>query len=611
MGSKKRPKLIKGMPSAVVLSILIHGALFLLAGMLVVFTVVKKEEKKFVPPKAVERPKMKLRKPKVKVKKSAKPKPTTRIVTKVNRASMPNIQLPEMSGMTDGLAGGIEGFNLMPDFGEVSIMGSGHSIGNDFAGKFYDFKRDRSGRPIPYSLDAYRDIVRKFIKSGWKTSVLSRYYQSPNRLYATTFMIPPVLSSIAPSAFGEHTEGNYWMVHYKGQLVHKEGITFRFVASGDEILVVRVNGEIVMGVAWLSDESQILGDIWSSSSADSRKYWMGNNTAVIGDWITLEPGVPLDMEVIMADDGGQACLMLAVEEEGVEYERRVRGGPIFPVFKTAEPSHELLDAIYKNLVRGDVCLTNGPVFCDYDSRRGSAIPVSKGIAPPAAVPAEPDSILRTWTSMDGKTMEGELVTVIADKVVLKTAQGKQRKVPLAQLSAEDREYIELTRPPEFDISFGRQVNPVFSILEGSASGLTVAYDYRAKVKLEQKSTGSYNHELYVEFFAIGGEIHGDQYILLDRQKSHFMPSKENQRSHHFSGKSVELPNFTLDDIHRGIKESGYLVTVTDSRGKIIQHSASSKRLLKNLENLKNLPVGAYMDEYCIRVFPTGPKATRY
>lgn len=37
------------MPSAVLLSIVAHAALFLLAGMLVVFPVVKKEEKKLVP----------------------------------------------------------------------------------------------------------------------------------------------------------------------------------------------------------------------------------------------------------------------------------------------------------------------------------------------------------------------------------------------------------------------------------------------------------------------------------------------------------------------------------------------------------------------------------
>jgi len=54
----------------------------------VVFNVLKKEEKKFVPPKPVDRPKMKLKKPKVKIKKNSKPKSTTRIVTKVKRASM-------------------------------------------------------------------------------------------------------------------------------------------------------------------------------------------------------------------------------------------------------------------------------------------------------------------------------------------------------------------------------------------------------------------------------------------------------------------------------------------------------------------------------------------
>lgn len=44
-GSGKNRKVVKGMPSAVVLSIVIHAALFMLAGMLVIFTVVKKEDK--------------------------------------------------------------------------------------------------------------------------------------------------------------------------------------------------------------------------------------------------------------------------------------------------------------------------------------------------------------------------------------------------------------------------------------------------------------------------------------------------------------------------------------------------------------------------------------
>jgi hypothetical protein len=97
---------VKGAPSGLVISLLVHAAAFMLAGLLVVFNVVNKEEKKFVPPKPVDRPKMKLKKPKVKVKKNAKPKSSERIVTKVTKANMPDIQLPELSGIGDGIGAG-------------------------------------------------------------------------------------------------------------------------------------------------------------------------------------------------------------------------------------------------------------------------------------------------------------------------------------------------------------------------------------------------------------------------------------------------------------------------------------------------------------------------
>ncbi len=116
---------------AVLGSFAIHATLFLLAGTLVVFTVVKKEEKKFMPPKAVERPKMKLRKPKVKVSKSSKPAPSTRIMTKVKRASMPDIQLPEMSGRSVGLASDVQGFDMMSDLDVSFISGVGGTGGFD------------------------------------------------------------------------------------------------------------------------------------------------------------------------------------------------------------------------------------------------------------------------------------------------------------------------------------------------------------------------------------------------------------------------------------------------------------------------------------------------
>ena len=38
--------------------------------------------------------------------------------------------------------------------------------------------------------------------------------------------------------------------------------------------------------------------------------------------------------------------MLVVEVEGVDYPRNAQQGPILPMFKTAEPNHDLRDVIY-------------------------------------------------------------------------------------------------------------------------------------------------------------------------------------------------------------------------------------------------------------------------
>ncbi len=624
--SSKDRKVTKGTPTAVLISILIHAALFFLAGVFVVFTVVKQKEVEFTPPKAVERPKMKLKKPKVKVKKSSKPKPTTRIVTKVQKASMPDIQLPEMSGMSEGLGDGNIGFDLMPDLEETTIFGSGQTIGNDFVGTFYDYKRDRKGRPIPFSGPEYQVAARRFLRSGWKESSLARYYRSPKKRYATCFVIPPMISALVPGIFGEpDTDGGYWATLYKGQLVHKDGITFRFVANGNGTMAIRVDGKLVLVSGWLQTE----GEFWQSSSADDRKYFLGDNWATVGDWITLEPGVPHDMEVFMTDGGGVGCFMVAIQEKGAKYPMRTMGGgPTFPAFKTAEPSHDLLDVIYRDLVPGEVDLTNGPVFCDYapspakKSRTHAAASPEPVIAVPSWKPEPP--VLRTWALPDGKSLKAKYIVVIGKNVVLKTARGKQVKLPLARLSPADREYVELVRPPIFKIDFGKKMDRIISIDASAYASSSrspeykTGYKYRAKVRLKQTSAGKYNHSLKVELFAIGREIipYGNRYILLDRQTGSFSPAEENG-AYELEGKTIDLPDYLIEDEHkrgqehRGQAPYGYLVTVTDERGKIVQHKASNEWLFEHLDNLRKLPVGAYMDKNGIRTFPTSPKRLWY
>jgi len=615
----KSQKVTKGMPSAVLLSIVIHAVLFLLAGMLVVFTVVKKEEKKFEPPKAVERPKMKLKKPKVKIKKASKPKPTTRIVSKVSRASMPDIQLPEMSGMGEGLDGGLIGFDMMPDLGETTLFGGAQSIGNDFVGTFYDFKRDRSGRGIPHSMEKYAQVVKEFIQSGWNASKLSRYYKSPKKLYATHVMIPPVLSLTAPEAFGEpDTIGYLWMIHYKGQLVHKDGITFRFWGSADDMLVVSVNGEIVLN----SSVPMMMGKFafaegitphWRTSSADSLKCYMGGWRSVVGDWITLDPGVPLDMEVLIGEvPGGGFEAMLAIEEQGVEYPKGPQGNPILPMFTTARPSLDTIETIHADLVPGEASITNGPIFCDYGTSGSAAVSVEPEPLEPPVFSSSVEEEMRTWILSDGKTLEARFVTVIGNKMMLADTKGRQRKIPLDYFSDEDRTYAELARPPKFNIGFSKKSNQRFFKESPIIPGyLPEHLDYVFSAKLKQTSAGEYKQELKVELFAIGAEVDGDNYILFDRQESRFTPNAENGRSHTFSSTTVPVREITFVNNHRGSKYGGYLVVVTDERGVIIDHGTSNKWLPGILNELRQLPIGKHFDKAGNRVLPPCPNPLFY
>lgn len=367
MGVGKKP-VGRGAPSGIVVSLLVHVGAFLLAGVLVVFSVVQKEEKKFTPPRPVERPKMKLKKPKVKVKKNAKPKSTMRIVTKIQKADMPDIQLPEMGGMGTGLeGGGFDGFDLMPDLEELSMLGSKVSTGSDLIGTYYDTKRGRDGRMIGSSADEYRHAANLFLRRGWDLRTFNRYYRAPQKLYTQAIVIPETMATIAPLAFAdEDGVGALWFVHYKGQLVHKDGIKFRFWGSANEFMIVRVDKEIVLGACWNDDRrGEIVGNLWESDDIRTDNWYWGRGSVEIGDWITLEPGVPRDIEILLGDNGASTGFILAVEEDGVEYKKSGQGAPILPVFKTAVLSRDYLDVIYAELPEGEVCLTNGPVFNDY------------------------------------------------------------------------------------------------------------------------------------------------------------------------------------------------------------------------------------------------------
>jgi hypothetical protein len=370
----RKQRVGKGAPSGLVISLLFHAGAFFIAGLFVVFTVVKKPELVVVAPPPIERPKMKLQKPKVKVRKSSNPKPSSRIVAKVKTAKMPEITLPDLDGSGDGLlsgAGGGPGIVLdLPDIKEVNVFGQKVSTGSDLKGTFYDLFKQRDGslRTVE-PLTEFGMAVSKFVDSGCNKAVLAKYYRSPP-LYAVSVCIPSILSPVGPSAFGQDAGGKDagWFVHYEGTLIHPTDIKFRFWGAGDDLVCILIDKKCVLSTKYSSNKwvgRYIIGD-WRPSGGISGVYYLGWSKAEVSEWIDLKGGEPHQLDIVIGESpGGHFSAMINVEEFGVTYEKSDWGAPILPIFKTDELSWAQQDAIYEYLAEGEATLTNGPVFRDY------------------------------------------------------------------------------------------------------------------------------------------------------------------------------------------------------------------------------------------------------
>ena len=197
--------------------------------------------------------------------------------------------------------------------------------------------------------------------------MFDRYYRSPVKLYATHIMIPPRASELGPASFGinEDIQAALWVIHYKGKIAHETGGTFRFLGMSDDLLMVRIDGKFVLD-ANIPSHSRRMNIEWRSSSDEHQRYRLGPGGARVGDWFTLEPGVPVDMEVLVSEvPGGWFFAMLNVQEYGVDYPENEYDAPIFPVFKTMELPEHIVSEIKYGLIPGDADVENGPVFSVY------------------------------------------------------------------------------------------------------------------------------------------------------------------------------------------------------------------------------------------------------
>lgn len=366
--NRKRKGLVKGASSGVIFSIAIHAGILLLAGGWVVVNITKKEEKKFVPPPPVERPKMDVKKPRPKIKRAPPPRGAQRIVSK-GSVSAPDIQLPDVAGVSSGLRAGMNEFSIAPNVAKVSLLGGTESVsvGNDFTGTFYSFSYDRLGNEAKFNKE---DMLHKFHENDWNPYTFSQIYRAPQKLYTTHFVMPPFRSIIGPRSFGIN-DPNFnpedWTVLYTGKIASPKDGRFRFWGQADEYIFVRINKKVVLKSTWEFSDGLMVN--WNSESDESLKYYMGNSGAVVGDWFEMKAGEPVLMEVLIGDrakdGGGLASFLLAIEDGDEDYSRDKDGRPYLPAFKTAEFPERVKAEIEYTLIRGDVDLNSDLMFNVY------------------------------------------------------------------------------------------------------------------------------------------------------------------------------------------------------------------------------------------------------
>ncbi len=231
--------------------------------------------------------------------------------------------------------------------------------------------------------------------------------------------------------------------------------------------------------------------------------------------------------------------------------------------------------------------------------------------------------VRTWTSKDGKTIDGEYVNFAFEKVTIKIANGELRQLPLDQLSEEDQELVEILNPPEISIDYRESAQPrefTADPWEANGGGNQILnhpikiIDAEFGALIKQRSTKEYDHDLTIEMYILTEQnLDPDKYHIIGRVKSEpFRLTKANKFRHEFiAPQTFQIIHYHLYSVWpRGEKPSTYLILVRDERGNIIAHETRSEWLFKNLDKLETLPVGSWINNKCKRVHPTSPPQTR-
>jgi hypothetical protein len=222
-----------------------------------------------------------------------------------------------------GFSGSAANFGVKPSQG----------AGTGMVGTLYYMRRDKEGKEIPaYPPDEYLSRMVQLLSDNGKIKETesSKYFRVPQQLASFVMLFPPISGEIAPAAFGAQQVPDHrqcWFVVYQGKISAPTNNRYRFLGGGNEVLIVRVDGRVVLDGSWGFPWPQ-RGQSPTGRGPRERLPAIYGDKRAVGDWFKFAPAGS-ELEVIIgAGWRGAFGADLCVEEEGQTYQDNIR-----PIFK--------------------------------------------------------------------------------------------------------------------------------------------------------------------------------------------------------------------------------------------------------------------------------------
>lgn len=375
-------------------SIIVHIALFIIAG-LIVFTTVKEEKPEIIftaggGMKAGEKSPS-LTNQQVKRTTTLTRSTAAKSIVSTNQNSsytLPTIDSPAPdslgglpasgNGGQGGLGNSAAGKSIGDDFhvgGAKVFVGKnvfGSEEGKGMPGMFYDLKQNDRRKPTEYagnmSEREFADVIFDAARKRFSNSSFSDFYHADKKMNFNYLLVPNSPAEDGPKAFGVENEvkPRAWLVHYSAEIRPPAAGDYRFVGLFDDALLVYINHKLVLDGSWY-DLSHRDGDDDKARKNDIRTEFGGppisgeNRTCYAGKWVHLDGNTQIDI-IIGERPGGRVGGLLMVQNKNTNYQTRADGSPILPLFSTTRMTQADLSRISEYEKSGFELARDTPVF---------------------------------------------------------------------------------------------------------------------------------------------------------------------------------------------------------------------------------------------------------